>query len=85
VVVLKDSKEIHINTARLNSECYSILFVNMLKFLLYLLISLFLLAGQFSDRNTAAFSLSLSCSSSLQSNNVVYCLFSAFARTHWAF
>jgi hypothetical protein len=30
----------------------------MLKFLLYLMISLFLFRGQFSDRNNAAFSLS---------------------------
>jgi hypothetical protein len=30
----------------------------MLRFLLYLLISLFLFTGQLSDRNTAAFSLS---------------------------
>jgi hypothetical protein len=44
-------------------HCYyclskNILFMNMLKFLLYL----FLLTGQFCDRNTAAFSLFLSCS-----------------------
>jgi hypothetical protein len=44
--------------------------VNIVKYLLYSFISLFLLTGQFSDRNTAAFSLSLSCSSSLHSNNM---------------
>jgi hypothetical protein len=44
--------------------------MNMLKFLSHLLTSLFLLTGQFSDRSTAAFSLSLSCSSSLKSNNL---------------
>jgi hypothetical protein len=44
--------------------------MNFLKFLLYLLISISLLTGQFSDRNTAAFSLSLSCSTSSQSNNM---------------
>ena len=44
-----------------------ILFVNIVKFLLNLLMSLFSLTGQFSVRNTAAFRLPLSCSSSLQS------------------
>ena len=44
-----------------------ILFVNFLKLLLNLLMSFFLLTGQFSVRNAAAFRLSLSCSSSLQS------------------
>ena len=44
--------------------------VNFLKFLLYLLISISLLTGQFSDRSTAALSLSLSCSTSSQSNNM---------------
>ena len=39
------------------------------KFLLYLLISISLLMGQFSDRSTAALSLSLSCSTNSQSNN----------------
>jgi hypothetical protein len=48
----------------------NILFVNLLKCLLYLLMSLLLLTGQFSDRNTAAFRLSISCSRSLQSNNM---------------
>jgi len=45
-------------------------FVNFLKFLLNLLMSLFLIAGQFSVRNTAAFTLFLSFSSSLQSYNM---------------
>jgi hypothetical protein len=36
-----------------------ILFVNFLKLLSYLVISLFLLTGQFSDHNTAAINLSL--------------------------
>jgi hypothetical protein len=40
--------------------------VNFLKFVLNFVMSLFLLTGQFSDRNTAAFRPSLSCSSSLQ-------------------
>jgi len=35
-----------------------------------LLISISLLTGQFSDRSTAALSLSLSCSTSSQSNNM---------------
>jgi len=61
-----------------------ILFVNFVKFLLNLLMSSFLLTGQFSVHNTAAFRLSLSCLSSLQSNNVVYSLYSAFAGAHWA-
>ena len=47
-----------------------ILFVIFLKLLLNLLMSLFLLTGQFSVRNTAAFRPSLSCSSSLQSHKV---------------
>jgi len=42
-----------------------ILFVNFLKLLLSLLMSLFSFTGQFSVCNTAAFRLSLSCSSSL--------------------
>ena len=42
--------------------------VNFLISLLYLLISVSLLTGQFSDRSTAALSLSLSCSTSSQSN-----------------
>jgi hypothetical protein len=62
----------------------NILFVNFLKVLLKFVMSLFLLTGQFSDPNTAAFRLSLSCSSSSQSNNVIYCLCSVFARAHWA-
>ena len=48
----------------------NIVFVNFVKFLLNLLISLLLPMGQFSDLITAAFRLSLSCSSSLQSNNM---------------
>ena len=44
--------------------------MNFVKLLLNLLMSLFLLTGQFSVRNTAAFRLSLSCSSSMQSNNM---------------
>jgi hypothetical protein len=44
--------------------------VNFLKFLLYLLMSISLHTGQDSDPNTVAFSLSLSCSTSSQSNNM---------------
>ena len=44
--------------------------VNLLNSLLYLLISVCLLTGQFSDRSTAALSLSLSFSASSQSNIV---------------
>jgi len=40
--------------------------VNFLKFLQYLFISISLLTGQFSDRSTAALSMSRSCSTSLQ-------------------
>ena len=42
--------------------------VNFLNSLLYLLISVCLLTGQFSDLSTAALSLSLSCYTSSQSN-----------------
>ena len=44
--------------------------VNFLNSLLYLLISVSLLTGQFSDRNTAALSLSLSCYCSSHSYSV---------------
>ena len=43
--------------------------MNVLKFLIYMLISISLLTGQFCDRSTAALSLSRSCSTSSQSNN----------------
>jgi hypothetical protein len=56
--------------------------VNVLTFLLYLLISLFLLTGQFSDCNTAAFSLSPSCSSSLHSNNMWSAVCSQLLQEH---
>ena len=44
--------------------------VNFIKFLLHLLISISLLTDQFSDRSPAALRLSLSCSTSSQSNNM---------------
>ena len=45
----------------------NMLFVNSLKFLQNFILSLSLLTGLFSDRITAAFSLSLSCANSLHS------------------
>ena len=44
--------------------------VNFLNFLQYLFISTSLLKGQFSERSTTALSMSCSCSTSLQSNNL---------------
>jgi len=44
--------------------------VKFLKFLQYLFISISLLTGQFSDRSTAALSMSHSCSTSSQLNNI---------------
>jgi len=44
--------------------------VNFLKSLQYLFISISLLTGQFSDRSTAALSMSRSCSTSSQLNNI---------------
>jgi hypothetical protein len=41
-----------------------------------------LLMGQFSDRNTAAFRLSLSCSSSLLSNNMWFTVCSPLLQEH---
>ena len=44
--------------------------MNFLKFLQYLFISISLLTGQFSDRSTAALSMSRSCSTSSQLNSI---------------
>ena len=60
----------------------NIMFVNFVTFLLNLLISLLLLMGQFSDLITAAFRLSLSCSSSLQSNNMWTTVCSSLLQEH---
>jgi hypothetical protein len=61
---------------------YILVPVNFRKVLLHFVISLFLLTGQFSDRNTAAFKLSLSCSSSLQSNSMWSTVCSPFLQKH---
>jgi hypothetical protein len=55
--------------------------VNIVKDL-YSLMSLFLLTGQFSDRNTAAFSLSLPCSSSLHPYNMRSTVWSPLLQEH---
>ena len=54
----------------LNTLSRDRLSVNFWKFLLYLLISIYLLTGQFSDLSTAALSMSRSCSTSSQLNNI---------------
>ena len=59
-----------------------ILSVNFLKGLLCLLIRISLLTGQFSDLSTAAFSLSLSCSTSSQSYNIWSVVCSPFLQRH---
>ena len=60
-----------------------ILSVNFLKVLLYLLMGISLLTGQCSDLSTAAFSLSLSCSTSSQSyTNIWSVVCSPFLQGH---
>jgi hypothetical protein len=55
---------------------------NLLKILVYLLIRVSLLTGQFSDRSISAFGLSLSCLTSLQSNNVWFAVCSPVLQGH---
>jgi len=58
--------------------------MDFLKFLQYLLISISLLTGQFSDRSTAALSMSRSCSTSSQLNSIwsIVCVCVCFAQIH---
>jgi len=56
--------------------------VNFFKVLLNFVMSLFLLTGQFSDHNTAAFRLSLSGSDSLQPNKMWSTVCSLFLQKH---
>ena len=56
--------------------------MNFLNILLNFVMSLLLLTGQFSDDNTAAFRLNLSCSSSLQSNKMWSTVCSPFLWKH---
>jgi len=55
---------------------------NILKILVYLLIRVSLLTGQFSDRSVSAFSLSLSCFTSSQSCNICSAVCSPILQGH---